>query len=83
MTPIKELITMLKEAQDIMSEAYHWSCTNGMSSIESKLSVADSCVGEAIDELGLLVAAEHMSDKGYSIGTQEGYEAFVAKREAK
>ncbi len=32
---------------------------------------------------GLLKAGSDMSDKGYQIGTQEGYEAFVAKREAK
>lgn len=31
---------------------------------------------------GLLKAGSDMSDKGYQIGTQEGYEAFKAKREA-
>lgn len=32
---------------------------------------------------GLLKAGFDMSDKGYQIGTPEGYEAFKAKREGK
>ncbi len=32
---------------------------------------------------GLLKAGSDMSDKGYQIGTPEGYEAFKAKREGK
>jgi len=31
----------------------------------------------------ILLAADHMSDKGYEIGTQEGYEEFVRKRNEK
>lgn len=32
---------------------------------------------------GLLKAGQDMSDKGYQIGTPEGYEAFKSKRESK
>lgn len=66
MTPYKDLIKMLEEAQDIMSESYHWACVNGVSSVERSLSVADSCVIEAIDHLTMLAAAEiHAGDGGY------------------
>ena len=34
------------------------------------------------NHFGLLKAGENMSDKGYSIGTKEGYDAFVEKRNA-
>ena len=34
------------------------------------------------NHFGLLKAGENMSDKGYSIGTKEGYDAFVEKRSA-
>ena len=35
-----------------------------------------------LEHFGLLKAGENMSDKGYSIGTKEGYDAFVEKRNA-
>ena len=37
---------------------------------------------EIREHFGLLKAGENMSDKGYSIGTKEGYDAFVEKRSA-
>ena len=40
-------------------------------------------LNDRVNKLELLLTAEHMSDKGYQIGTKEGYEAFVEKRNAK
>ena len=34
------------------------------------------------NHFGLLKAGQNMSDKGYSVGTKEGYDAFVEKRNA-
>lgn len=32
------------------------------------------------EHFGFLKASEHMSDKGYQLGTEEGYQKFVEKR---
>ena len=40
-------------------------------------------LSDRVDKLEMIIAAGNMSDKGYQIGTKEGYEEFVEKRNAK
>jgi hypothetical protein len=46
-----ELRTKLQAAQLLLSDVYHYACENGFISLESQMSVADSCIIEALDEL--------------------------------
>jgi len=46
-----ELRTKLQAAQLLLSDVYHYACENGMPALESSMSVADSCIIEALDEL--------------------------------
>lgn len=42
--------------------------------------VAQQLTSKITETFGLLKASEHMSDKGYQIGTEEEYQKFVEKR---
>jgi hypothetical protein len=57
-----ELRAKLSQAQDLLSDVYHWASmpmSNGLqvsplmtnSQIASQMSVADSCINEALEEL--------------------------------
>lgn len=46
-----ELIAKLKQAQDLLSDVYHWACENGDAEVESQMSCADSCIIESMDIL--------------------------------
>jgi hypothetical protein len=57
-----ELISKLKQAQALLAEVYHWADTpmsNGLqisplktnAEVASQMSVADSCIIDALDEL--------------------------------
>ena len=46
-----EIQVKLKMAQDILSEVYHYACDNGLQSVESQMSCADSCISESLDML--------------------------------
>jgi hypothetical protein len=48
-TPTKDIVNLLKEAQDILSDVYHWACENGVEDVERLMSVADGCIIDAID----------------------------------
>lgn len=45
--------------------------------------VAQQITNKITDTFGLLKASEHMSDKGYRIGTEAEYQKFVEKRNGK
>jgi hypothetical protein len=42
-----EALKKLKEAQDLLSDIYHWACEYNKSDIESVMSVADGCIIDA------------------------------------
>jgi hypothetical protein len=44
-----ELIDKLQQAQHLLSDVYHYACENGLVTVESGMSAADSCIGEALD----------------------------------
>lgn len=52
-----ELISKLKQAQDLLSDVYHWACEPmpGLlmknSEVAKQLSCADSCIIESLDAL--------------------------------
>jgi hypothetical protein len=46
-----EIQVKLKMAQDILSDVYHYACENGLQSVESQMSCADSCISESLDYL--------------------------------
>jgi hypothetical protein len=39
----------LKQAQDLLSDVYHFACDEGLEDIESQMSCADSCIIESLD----------------------------------
>ena len=41
----------LKQAQDLLSDVYHFACENGLKEIESQMSVADGCIIDALQEI--------------------------------
>jgi hypothetical protein len=41
----------LQQAQQLLSDVYHYACDNGFDSVESQMSCADSCIIESIDYL--------------------------------
>ena len=45
------MIANLEAAQEYLSEVYHAACEAGLTEIESLMSCADSCIGEAISAL--------------------------------
>jgi predicted RNase H-like nuclease (RuvC/YqgF family) len=52
-------------------------------SLEKDMETARAWVeylNDRVNKLELMLAAEHMSDKGYQIGTKEAYEVFMKKR---
>jgi hypothetical protein len=52
-----ELIKKLKQAQDILSDVYHWADTKGAGELKvnahvaSLMSCADDCISESLDYL--------------------------------
>ena len=49
-----ELVEKLKQAQDLLSDVYHWACDEN-EHIESLMSCADSCTCEAMGVLDDLI----------------------------
>ena len=47
----EEMMEKLEIAQGLLSDVYHDACEKGNSEIESQMSCADSCIGEAMDRL--------------------------------
>jgi hypothetical protein len=47
----EESISKLQQAQALLSDVYHDACQEGDISLESLMSVADSCICEALDSL--------------------------------
>ena len=47
----QELVAKLQQAQKLLSDVYHDACQKGDISLESLMSVADSCICEALDSL--------------------------------
>ena len=45
------MIEKLEQAQLLLSDVYHEACDAGLTEIESQMSCADSCIGEAISAL--------------------------------
>ena len=45
------MIANLEAAQEYLSDVYHEACDAGLTEIESLMSCADSCIGEAISAL--------------------------------
>jgi len=43
-----ELLNKLYEAQNLLSDVYHYACETGNSSLEDEMSCADDCIIEAI-----------------------------------
>jgi len=41
----------LEQAQQLLSDVYHYACENGLSEVESQMSCADSCIIESLNEL--------------------------------
>jgi hypothetical protein len=41
----------LKQAQDLLSDVYHFACDNGIDFVERNMSCADGCISESIDWL--------------------------------
>ena len=42
----------LKQAQDLLSDVYHFACDNGLNEVESQMSCADSCIIDSLNSLG-------------------------------
>jgi len=51
---IEKLKEDLMTAANLLSNVYHYAIENGMPQLESQMSVADSCIHEAMDYLELL-----------------------------
>jgi hypothetical protein len=45
------MIDKLEQAQNLLSDVYHEACDAGLTEVESQMSCADSCIGEAISAL--------------------------------
>jgi len=45
------MIDKLDQAQNLLSDVYHEACEAGLTEIESQMSCADSCIGEALSQL--------------------------------
>jgi hypothetical protein len=45
------MIANLEAAQQYLSDVYHEACEAGLTEIESQMSCADSCIGEALSAL--------------------------------
>jgi len=41
----------LEQAQQLLSDVYHYACENDLSEVESQMSCADSCIIESLNEL--------------------------------
>jgi hypothetical protein len=41
----------LKQAQDLLSDVYHFACDNGIDFVERNMSCADGCISESMDWL--------------------------------
>ena len=49
--PRKDMLEKLEIAQGLLSSVYHDACEHGDSEIESQMSMADSCIIDAINKL--------------------------------
>ena len=49
--PKKEMLEKLEVAQGLLSSVYHSACDAGDNEIETAMSVADGCIGDAIEKL--------------------------------
>ena len=49
-----EIVEKLKQAQDLLSDVYHYACEQGYEPLEDYMSCADSCIIEAFDYLNKL-----------------------------
>lgn len=47
----EQSVAKLQQAQKLLSDVYHDACQEGDISLESLMSVADSCICEALDFL--------------------------------
>jgi len=45
----QEIVAKLQQAQNLLSDVYHQACQNSDMGLESLMSVADSCICEALD----------------------------------
>jgi hypothetical protein len=46
----------LKQAQDLLSDVYHYACENEFGGLENQMSCADSCIIDSLDMLDALEA---------------------------
>ena len=46
-----ELKEKLEQAQALLADVYHYACENGLRALEARMSVADSCILDALDSL--------------------------------
>jgi hypothetical protein len=47
----QELVAKLQQAQKLLSDVYHHACQESDMGLESLMSVADTCICEALDYL--------------------------------
>jgi len=55
---IGALQAKLKNAQDLLSDVYHYACEEGIEEVERQTSVADGCIIDAMNWLNKLEAQE-------------------------
>lgn len=48
---VNEMIKKLIDAQMALADVYDYACENGLGSVESQMSCADSCIIDSIDFL--------------------------------
>jgi hypothetical protein len=46
-----ELVAKMKQAQDLLSDVYHYACETGMEELERVMSVADGCIIDGLDTI--------------------------------
>jgi hypothetical protein len=68
---VLEIIGDSRNYNKVVYTSYDQSMAKGM---------AQQLTSKITETFGLLKASEHMSDKGYQIGTEEEYQKFVEKR---
>ena len=77
----KSVDEVLNEVLDIIGDSRNYNkavYTSYDKSIAD--AVSQQLTNKITDTFGLLKASEHMSDKGYRIGTEADYQKFVEKR---
>ena len=80
----KTVDEVLNEVLDIIGDSRNYN-KSVYTSYDQSLAkgVAQQITNKITDTFGLLKASEHMSDKGYRIGTEAKYQKFVEKRNGK